>query len=113
MYAEKLEQVIKQCNEYSETHFGVKHGADYIQTMLDIMGSDSVRVLAALDMIGAVMMVEVSVAMDSIKPDDMHTMDKLLSLPKVGETIVKWFYYGMQVGKSIAETEMLEKLHKE
>lgn len=113
MYAEILERIIKECDKYSDTHYGVKHGADYVQIMLDIMASENVRMTAGLDVMTLAMMLEVAVATNQISVEDKNAVHKILSLPRVGESIVKWFYYGMQVGKSVAETEMLEKLHKE
>lgn len=113
-YSDKLEQVLQSSREFSKDNYGIRVGPDFSEFLLDVMSSALIKEDIGLDFMMTTMIIGMS--LPELKKKYRQTLEApyLNIAPEIagmaGDTAVKWLYYGMKLGKAIAEEEMLQRM---
>lgn len=110
---ELLKGQIESSRNFPQQNFGLKVGKDWPEFVKDMLaGKETKQELVIAFMMSTLQAQTVFKRSENAPADDPTFMDKLAEEPGVYETPLKFLYWGIQIGKQMAEVQRLEEMAK-
>lgn len=110
--AEMLGEEIQKSREFPEKNFGLKVGAGYPELVRTALESKDIK----LEILMGVLMSQLSLPrkeeFSSPERSDAELIDSIAGKSGVYEMPLKFLFWGIAIGRRMAETEILEDLVK-
>jgi hypothetical protein len=103
---ELIEQQVKKSREFPSDHFGLKVGQDWPDFVKKVLTSKDVKTEVTLNFIMTMFAgPSISKKIEASSKEDTGVLERMAEDPLLYETPLKFLYWGMQVGKQLAEVE--------
>jgi hypothetical protein len=106
-----LVEEMKSSSKYKEENFGQPVGSGWFELIKEVMAESKVtNLLAASYMISIITSPEASELEEWKNLEPKKFVEKLIKRPGVFEHPLMFLYWGIQIGKKLAEIESLERM---